>query len=68
MWNIFELFNIVETRVKAREVLERNGLLSTGWYLGGGWEVGGGLKVDTSEEGLHPLHLNVCPATFKAFL
>ena len=68
MWNIFELLDIVETRVKAREVLKWNGLLSTGWYLGGGWEGGGGLKVDTSEEGLHPLHLNVCPATFKAFL
>ena len=52
-----------EKRVKETEVLECNGLLSTGWYLGGR-----GLKVDTSEEGLHPLHLNVCPATFKAFL
>ena len=27
-----------------------------GWV---GWWVGGWLKVHTSEEGLHPLHLNV---------
>ena len=66
-WNILELgscLGILYWRFmkswivwKERDVFEWNGLLSTGWFLGG-W-VGGWLKVHTSEEGLHPLHLNV---------